>query len=194
MKSTGLYKESDLLLLVSKGNEVAFRKIFDQYSNKLYNYVLRLTGKEELSEEIMMDTFLKVWVNREALTEIVRFDAYLYTLVRNQAFNALKRLALEGQLVRSLSAHQSYFNEDTEETVVYNDYHRLLNQAVSKLPPRQKLVYTLSRDKGLKYDEIALKLNLSKNTVKSHLKKAMSTLRTVFTHYMAVMITIHFTI
>lgn len=184
MKLTGLNNESELIRLVSEGNERAFRKLFDFHKDRLYNYVRRITDNEELAEEIVMDAFLKIWINRIELCEINRFDSYMYTVVRNQAFNAVKRLAHESSIIKELGRRNSECQDCTEETVISNDYKRLLHQAVNKLPAQQKLVYMLSRDQGLKYDEIALHTSLSKNTVKAHLKKAVSTLRVVFTNYL----------
>ena len=68
--------------------------------------------------------------------------------------------------------------------MVYNECQHILSEAVNQLPSQQRLVYSLSRDEGLKYNEIAEQLNLSKNTVKAHLKKAVSSLRIVFTNYL----------
>lgn len=184
MKTQVLQNESDLLFLVSEGDELAFRKIFNHYRDKLYNYAIRITDNEELAEEIVMDAFLKIWCNRNDLCVINRFDSYLYTLIRNQAFTAIKRRAHEASIITKLSLSKSEYQDCTEETVIYNEYQHLLSQAVDQLPPQQRLVYSMSRDEGLKYDEIADQLNLSKNTVKAHLKKALSTLRVVFTNYL----------
>ena len=192
MKQASLHNELDLIRLVAQGNEQAFRKIFDYHKNKLYNYVLRITDNEEIAEEIVMDAFLKIWSNRAELIGIDRFDSYLYTLVRNQAFNAIKRMAHESAIIKELSLRNTEYQDFTEETVIYNDYQHLLNNAVNQLPPQQKLVYILSRDEGLKYDEIATRMSLSKNTVKAHLKKAVSTLRIVFTNYMVFIIWVYF--
>lgn len=179
-----LQNESEILRLVSEGNELAFREIFDHYSSRLYNYTFRITDDEELSEEIVMDAFLKIWCNRTDLCVINRFDSYLYTVVRNQAFNAIKRIAHEALIIKELSLSNTEYQDFTEDTVIYNDYQHLLDNAVEKLPPQQKCVYILSREKGLKYDEIAEHLDISKNTVKAHLKKAVSSLRIVFTNYL----------
>lgn len=179
-----LQNESEILRLVSEGNELAFREIFDHYSSRLYNYTFRITDDEELSEEIVMDAFLKVWCNSQVLGEIINFDSYLYTLVRNRAFNAIKRRAHEALIISKLSFNNSEYQNITEETVIYNEYQHILNTAVENLPPQQKSVYILSREKGLKYDEIAEHLDISKNTVKAHLKKAVSSLRIVFTNYL----------
>ena len=101
-------------------------------------------------------------------------------------------MAHESAIIKELSLRNTEYQDFTEETVIYNDYQHLLNNAVNQLPPQQKLVYSLSRDEGLKYDEIATRMSLSKNTVKAHLKKAVSTLRIVFTNYMVFIIWVYF--
>lgn len=185
MKFTVLQDELNLLRLVSEGDEQAFRKIFDFYSGKLYSFVYRISGNEEVAEEIVMDGFMKVWANRTALSTINRFDAYLYTLVRNQAFNSLKRVAHEQSIIDEMSFTNTEYQDFTEQAVIYKDYQDLLDQTVNQLPPQQRQVYRLNKEQGLKYDEIANQLNLSPNTVKAHLKKAVSNVRTVFANYLA---------
>lgn len=187
-----LQNESEILRHVSEGNELAFHKVFNHYSSRLYNYTFRITEDEELSEEIVMDAFLKVWCNRQGLDEIIHFDSYLYTLVRNRAFNAIKRRAHEAVIINKLSLNNSEYQDTTEETVIYNEYQHILSQAINQLPPQQRIVFSMSRDEGMKYEEIADHLNLSKNTVKAHLKKALSTLRLVVSNYLVLSIYIFF--
>lgn len=190
MKTKNLHNESALLNLVSEGDELAFRVIYDHYSDKLFNYTLKITDSEELSEEIVMDAFLKIWCNREELNKINHFDSYLFRIVRNQALSEIKRRAHEASIIAKLSLSNSEYQDCTQNTVTYNEYDRLLSQAINQLPPQQKLVYSMSRDEGLKYDEIANQLNLSKNTVKAHLKKALSALRVVIANYMVLVFAI----
>jgi RNA polymerase sigma-70 factor (family 1) len=184
LKTKVLHDELELLNLISNGDEIAFRKIFNHYSNRLFSYAFRITDNEELAEEIVMDTFMKIWCNRQELASANNFDSYLFTIVRNHAFNAIKRRTHESLIINQLSLSKTEYEDCTEDTVVYNDYQHILSKAVNQLPPQQRLVYSLSRDEGLKYDEIANQLNLSKNTVKAHLKKALSTLRIVFSNYL----------
>jgi len=181
-----------LLNLVSEGDELAFRLVYNHYSDKLYSYTLKITGNEELTEEIVMDAFLKIWCNRKELSRINNFDSYLFRMARNQAFSELKRRAHEASIIVKLSLSNTEYQDCTENTVTYNEYSRLLSQAINQLPPQQRLVYSMSREEGLKYDEIADQLNLSKNTVKAHLKKALSTLRIVFGNYMVFILVLVF--
>ncbi|SDM47695.1 RNA polymerase sigma-70 factor, ECF subfamily [Daejeonella rubra] len=187
-----MQNELELLGLISEGNEHAFRKIFNHYSDRLYTYAFRITDNEELAEEIVMDAFMKIWCNRVELSMVNRFDSYLYAIVRNHAFTAIKRRAHESLIINQLSLTKTEYQDCTEDTIVYNEYQHILSNAVNQLPPQQRLVYSLSRDEGLKYDEIADQLNLSKNTVKAHLKKALCTLRIVFSNLMVFAIGILF--
>ncbi len=188
MKTAVLLNETDLLCLVSGGDEAAFRKIFDFYSDRLFSYVRKITDHDEIAEEIVMDAFMKIWINRESLSNINRFDAYLYAIVRNQSFNALKRVARESQIIKEMSFTHTEYQDTTEEAVIYNDYRHLLHQTVDQLPPQQRRIYILSSEKGLKCDEIADQLNISRNTVKAHLKKAVCSVRTAFSNYLAILL------
>lgn len=192
MKNKILHNELALLNLVSEGDELAFRVVFNHYSDRLYSYTLKLTDNEELSEEIVMDAFIKIWCNRAELSTITSFNSYLFTIVRNRAFTAIKRRSHEALIIANLSLSSSEYQDCTEDTVSYNESRHLLNQAIEQLPPQQKLVYSMSRVEGLKYEEIADQLNLSKNTVKAHLKKALCTIRVVFANSMVLVLTISY--
>ncbi len=187
-----LLNETELIRLTSLGDERAFREIFDFYSRLLNHFVLRITHNQDITDDIVIDVFMKIWLKRTSLPEIDNFNSYLYAMVRNHAFNVIKRLAHETSIMNELSLSQTEYQITTEETVIYNDYKHLLNQTLNQLPPQQKIVYMLSHEDGLKYDEIAAEMNVSKNTVKSHLKKAVSTVRVAFADYLMSILIISF--
>jgi len=179
-----LKNESVLISLISEGDQTAFRELFDHYNKKLFNYTLKITDDDDLAEEIVMDAFVKIWCNRNSISEIRNFNSYLFTLVKNRAFTELKRRAHEAYIIKGLSKSQSEYHDITEETVISNDYRHLLDKVIDQLPPQQRIVYCMSRNEGMKYEEIADQLKLSKNTVKSHLKKALFTIRLVMSNYL----------
>ena len=179
-----LKNESDLIQLISKGDEAAFREVFDHFNSKLYSFTLKITNDGDLAEEIVMDAFVKIWIKRHKLIEINNLSAYLYTLVKNQAFTELKRRAHEALIIIDLSKNTTEYLDSTEEQIISNEFQHILDKAINQLPPQQKIVYGLSRNEGMKYEEIAEQLNLSKNTVKSHLKKALGTIRLVMSNYL----------
>ena len=81
-------------------------------------------------------------------------------------------------MIKDAAQFKIFYNNSTEEAVDVNETLRRINEAVEKLPPQQKVVYRLSRQKGMKNDEIAAELKISPNTVKTHLSKALEAIRT----------------
>lgn len=179
-----LNKEKDVLdnLLgrIVKGDENAFRQLFDTYSGKVYAFALKLTHSETLAEEIVQDIFLKVWLNRQALSTIIYFPSYLYSITKNHAFNVLKRLTLEANIKAAISLELTEIQHETEGRIVFNEYQRILNEAIEKLPSQQRKVYTLCQLEGLTYEEAATLLNLSRLTVKTHMQHALCFIRGYF--------------
>jgi RNA polymerase sigma-70 factor (ECF subfamily) len=166
------HNEKELLIKISQGDEVAFTQLFYAYHNRLGAYVYRLTRSSEVTEEIVQDVFMKIWSNRDALRQVEKFGSYIYVLSRNQTFNQLRRIAREH--IRRKKAMENMENlyppADTSETP--DDYFSLLDEAVDELPPQQQRVYLLSKRERMTYQEIAIQLHISKETVKKHLSLA----------------------
>ncbi len=138
---------------------------------------MRIIESEPLTQEIVQDVFLKIWINRSSLAEIDCFKAYLLVVARNHAFNCLKQIAREKsrkkEWINTVLQHAS--NNVEEATTI--DTGNLIDEAVELLPPQQKKVYTLSRRDGMKQQEIASELNISLETVKKHMVLALRFLK-----------------
>lgn len=168
-----------LLRRLSESDREAFAHLFAKYHQKVNAFALRLTHSEAMAEEIVQDVFMKIWLNRESLASVDHFQSYLFTIARNHTFNILKRLALEenakAAFGRELPQHQ-----EIEETSMYEERQQMLNQAIDRLPPQQRLVYSLCHQDGLKYEEVAQQLNISRLTVKTHMQQALRSIRSHF--------------
>ena len=172
------YTEHELLRLVAEGDRNAFTQIYNNYRNKIYSIAFELTESTTVAEEIVQDTFLKIWVKRDSLHEIEHFRAYLFTITRNYVFTALKRIARQESLEVSAIQDAPLYDHDTEDRVLNNEYTRILQAAIDRLPEQQKQVYNLIKKEGLKREEAAAALHLSPETVKTHLAQAMRSIRT----------------
>lgn len=162
--------EKELLLKVAGGDEHAFSELFNTHHQLLGTHIYRITNSAELAEEVVQDVFIKIWMNRETLTTIHNFRAYLFVVSKNHALNCLRKLAKE-------RIHQKTIEENAmaivpEENAGLTDYYSLLDKAIDHLPPQQQKVYLLSRHNRLKYDEIANQMGLSRETVKKYLQGA----------------------
>lgn len=172
------YNEIDLLKLVAEGNRNAFTHIYNSYRNKIYSIAYELTESTGVSEEIVQDVFLKIWVKRETLNEVEHFRAYLFTITRNYVFAALKKIARRESLEVSAMEGTPLYHQDTEDQIQHNEYTRILQAAIDRLPEQQRQVYNLIKKEGLKREEAAAELQLSPETVKTHLAQAMRSIRT----------------
>jgi RNA polymerase sigma-70 factor (family 1) len=175
--------EKVLLHEVSAGNAKAFSIFFYRYSPKVYTYALKIVKSEPLAEEIAQEVFVKIWNLGAQLASIENLDAYLRVLTRNHTLKVLRRLALEVRTNKMMAPDYKETHNDTEEYIIFKDSETILNQAIEKLPAQQKLVYRLCHEEGLKYEEVAEQLNISKLTVKTHMQHALRFLRNyVSTH------------
>jgi RNA polymerase sigma-70 factor (ECF subfamily) len=169
------YNEKDLLLKVADGDENAFAIIFQNWLPFLSSHIFRITESKELTEEIVQDVFLKIWLTREALIEIDNFKAYLVVVSRNYALNSLRKISRERKKYKKWEQETHFsLSEDTESN--NSDIQSLIDIAISNLPERQRQVYMLHRFEQMKYHEIAQSLSIGKETVKTHMKLAVGSI------------------
>ncbi|CAL1516804.1 RNA polymerase sigma-70 factor [Chitinophaga sp. MM2321] len=175
------HSKNDLKVLLSKvaeGDENAFGQLFKSYYNQLGDFVMRITESEPLTQEIVQDVFLKIWINRDSLLAVNSFKAYLLVVARNHTFNCLKQIAKEkyqkNEWIKTALQHADSNVEGSSDS----NPDRLIDEAIDLLPPQQKKVYMLSRREGKKHLEIASEMNISLETVKKHMVLALRFLKT----------------
>jgi RNA polymerase sigma-70 factor (family 1) len=165
--------EKELIQQAAFGNEKAFAELFYGYHNQLAEFVLSLTDSFEMTEEIIQDVFVKIWINRSDLPKIEKFTSYLFILCRNYTLNCIRQADSIRKNLAQYGRHLDNEGLITQE-VAQNDttYLPLIERAIALLPPQQQKVYLLSRQEGLKHAEIAEQMNLSKETVKKYIQWA----------------------
>lgn len=177
VRTLPLPNENDLLAHLAGGDPIAFGVIFHHYRNRIYSYAFHLCGEASQADELVQETFLKVWLHRDRIPHVLRFDNWLFTIARNQVFDMLKKMARESAFRRQVSELSDTDANLVEDRVLSRENEIRLQQALDRLPPRQKLIFTLSRNQGMKHEEIADQLQISRHTVKTHLVQALKTLR-----------------
>lgn len=172
-----LPEENELLRKVAKGNEHAFKMLYDHYRILVYPRALYLLKSDLLAEEVLQEVMLKLWQTAGTLAEDSNLAAYLTTLTRNRSFQLLRRKVLEAKTDMELGKGWTEQDNGTEEEILLADTKKLLSDGIALLPPQQKMVYELCHIEGLKYEEAAQKMNLSVETVRSYMKLALRSLR-----------------
>jgi RNA polymerase sigma-70 factor (ECF subfamily) len=171
------YEEGLLLKEVAKGNEKAFRALYDAYFTHLSAYIFKLSKSKAATEEIVQEIFVKLWVNRALLTGIAILDAYIFTMARNKTIDYLRKLAKETQLITALSIQLQEYNNNIDDKLNISELQLIIEEALSQLSPQKIQIFRLSKQEGLSHDEIANKMQLSKSTVKNHLSETLKHVR-----------------
>ena len=164
-----LYDDRTLFQKIAHGDERAFEEIFCRFRSRLLSYLVRFTKSSEEAKELTQEVFLKIWINRGHLASIESPQQYIFMMARNKALDYLRRAALDFRIRRKLWEAISECRSTTEEQVFANDSSRLIDEAIYKLSYQKRTVFRLSRVEGLSHEQIAVQLNISKNTVKNHI-------------------------
>ncbi|MBS1602830.1 MAG: RNA polymerase sigma-70 factor, partial [Bacteroidetes bacterium] len=178
MKNHSTYEEKSLLGLVARGDESAFHTLYTHHRNHVYGIALRLLQSASLAEDVLQEVFLKIWIGREKLPEINCFRAYLNTITRNHIYNTLRKQAYEELLLeRLLPLQMASLRGTALDDISYRELREDLQRVIETLTPQQKRVFELSRMEGLKHEDIARQLNVSRETVKKHVSEALRMVR-----------------
>ncbi len=163
---------------IKKGNRKSFEKLFKDYYNDLFAYTSVFIENKELAEEIVLDVFTNLWVNRKKITIYGDLKPYLLKAVKNRAISALRMKKNNFLGDEFLSNYASECNP--EKKIITKEEKTKITNALQLIPPRSREVFVLHRFEGLKYKEIAELLGISQNTVENHIVKAMKILRNYF--------------
>lgn len=179
MDSSALQSDRMIFQRIALGDAQAFAAFYEAYAVKLAIYVSRFLGSDLWAEEIVQDTFLKLWSIRASIGEIEYPAGFVYRMIANRAKDHLKRREHEIKLQQHLVAHLQQANTNTtQEQVDYQMSERLFRAAIDQLPAQRALVYKMRHDQGLSYEQIASELGLSRHTVRNLLNLAQQNIRT----------------
>ena len=171
-----VYKE-DIERLIA-GDETAFRLVYGLYNGKIYKLAYRFLKDQQLSAEIVQETFITFWLNRDKLDPNVDLWPYLYVITKRLSINSLKQIYKSTDNLKLLIQRTIAEHNYTEEYIAADDLKIFTQKIIDLLPRQQQLVFKLSRNDGLSYKEIADKLHISQHTVRNHMIQALKTLKT----------------
>lgn len=174
--------DEQLLNSIIENNDYkAFERLFHRYYSLLCQQVNRRICNSHFAEEIVLDVFTKIWRNRANISINTKVKYYLFTAIKNQAIDYLRKQVKQRNYQYEISRDfQSNF-ATPEELIIGEELRIKIENAIELLPPQAKNVFRMSRDKGMKYREIAVELNISIRTVETHIRRSLISLRsTVF--------------
>lgn len=171
-----------IAIQLKKGNKSALEELFNCYYDYLVRYALKLTLNHEYAEEMVQDIFISLWENREK-REITNFQSYLIKAVKYKCYDYFKRNhhTFE-QIDDDLLINDKYVATPVEE-IENKQLEELIAEALQKLPKKCGIIFSLSRNSGLSYKEIAEQLDLSIKTVENQIGIALKKIRELLSNY-----------
>ncbi len=179
-----------LVLSLREGKKSAYEEIYDDYFGVIYHLSLQYLHDATIAEEIVQDSFMKLWEIRETLNDQFNIRSFLYTITKNNCLNHLRnrKIALKHQA--NLQYLEMQFNfEAMEKMGNYLDFETLrekIDQAISAMPADLRQTFLLSRFDELSYKEIAFKQTISVKTVEARMSKALRILRHDLKDYLTI--------
>ena len=168
----------ELLTRLKNGDMLAFDRVYELYSHKLFSFVSRILKNEAEADDIVQEVFVKIWESRDKLDDHKLLNSYIFTIAYNNSIDLIRKRISNNKYLEHLK-NSSVINF-TPTIISQIEFDELNNQAeklIAKLPERQKQVFLLHKKEGLTYPEIAGQLGISKNTVENHMAKALKYLR-----------------
>jgi RNA polymerase sigma-70 factor (ECF subfamily) len=169
-------------------NKVIFDFIFQYYYSGLCAYCERITGSQQVSEDIVQELFITLWLKCEQIQITSSLKSYLFTSIKNRSLDYLKREQRKTQKLYHLIEETDPTENLSSLWFAESEIQAVVAKSLEKLPPRCREIFELSRFERLKNQEIADKLNLSKRTVELQVSKALKQLRTDLKNYLPLFI------
>lgn len=154
--------------------EQLFNELFREYEHSLYLFAFKMLKSDTAAKDIIQDVFLKLWLIRDKISEIKSISSFLYKLTENKVIDYLRASASDEKKKQVLwSRLQQGSEQNVGIQVEAKEYHAIIQQAIEQLPPQRRTVYLLSQTENKARKEIASILQISPNTVRNQLARAI---------------------
>lgn len=165
-------RQKELIRLLNRGEEAAFNELYKTYIKPVYQKILFIVKEEEVAEELSQDLFVKIWQKRKEIDPEKSFKSFLYTVAHNLVYDYLRKVARDKQLLNRLMVNAVDYYLHTEEAFHARETQKVLTEAIEKLPPQGKQVFTLCKLEGKSYEEVSRLMGITVATVNSHMVKS----------------------
>jgi RNA polymerase sigma-70 factor (ECF subfamily) len=171
-------EEKEVVELLKQSDQNAFNTLFRFYSAKLYHFSYNYLKSTEEAEEIVQNTFIKIWEKREAIDVSDSFSGFIFTVAHHLILNRIRKIRNENHCKAVLARNVIHIQNETEEKILYDELEKFQQEALIELPPRRKIIYQMIREEGMTYKQVAEQLNISVKTVESQMTEAIKHFRT----------------
>ncbi len=178
MKRSTDFDPARYVFALREGSHEAFDIIYTHYADMVFSFCMTQTRDNMLSQDIVQDTFLKLWSKRKSLNPDGNLQALIFTIARHRIIDGFRQQVAQVQF-EDYSVLSALPTAETvaDREIIYEEFLRRVEQCKQRLSPRESEIFEMSREKNLSIKDIALKLNLSPQTVKNHITSSLKIFR-----------------
>ncbi|MGF1637108.1 MAG: RNA polymerase sigma-70 factor [Cyclobacteriaceae bacterium] len=181
-------EELSLANRIKNDDKEAFDDLYERYWSALMAFCYKLTQSESVSQEIVQDLFVELWINRSRLEIKKSLRSYLFNALKYKVLDHIKKSSKkEAYISEMLDVYTCGINF-TEQEINLVNLERSYKKALEILPERCRQVFRLSREENQSIVEISQNLNISSQTVKNQISKALKILRVHLKEYVALLV------
>ena len=171
------YSDKEICHQLQNDDKDILKYLFDSYYENLVRFAISLISNNEVGEEIAQDVFVNIWNNRKQFSIESSLKAYLFTSVRNRSINHLKSKyeKIKHQDISKIRNLQT--GSLADQDIQAEQLQEIISEAIAKLPEKCKIIFNLSRNSDLTYNEIAEKLSISNRTVQAQIGIAIKRIK-----------------
>jgi len=182
--------DKDALYLkgLKEGDRVVFEQLFREFYPLLCIYARRYTVSKDMAEEVVQDFFCKLWDKHEEIQVNTAIFSYLRKSVINHCLNHTRKLENDRKMIDYGDNMEEVFGSADFES--NDELTQMVDRALLELPEKRREIFELSRFEGLKYHEIAERLDLSIKTVETQMARSLEFMRKYLKEFITVIILI----
>ncbi|MGF1586927.1 MAG: RNA polymerase sigma factor [Bacteroidales bacterium] len=173
---------------IRDGDERSFELLFKKYYAGLSSYAMAFVKCDDLARELAHETFIKIWKRRDSINIKSSFKSYIYRSLHNNCINFLKKSrqlsnlneTAKAEILKQHEINMQCFDQENFDRLLSDDFDNVFTRGLNALPDQCKEIFILCRDDKLSYQEVASRLGISVNTVKTQMKRALAKLREQF--------------
>jgi RNA polymerase sigma-70 factor (family 1) len=154
----------------------SFKTIVNHFHSGIFNFLVFKVNDRAKAEDLLQDTFIRLWENREALDEKLSIKSYLFTIANNLALNHIRHESIVWRFKQNPSLDRA-LPETPFEKLTQKELEGCIQNTIDKMSDKVRMVFLMCKVEGLPYREIAERLGLSVATVESHMVKALRMIR-----------------
>lgn len=178
--------EKELILSVKSGSECSYKALYELWVSRLYRFVYHYVKSETVTDDIVQETFLRIWNNRSKLDPECSFKSYLFTISYRLLLKEIHR-QLNNPVMAEFIDYQSELataTDEAERKLEFDLFLVALEKAKKLLPPRQREIFEMNKELNIPILDIAKKLNIGEQVVCNQLSASLKLIRTEMSGYL----------